>query len=113
MFTFALASVSLMGLPPSGGFIAKWLLLEAALASGQWWWILVMMVGGLLSAAYLFRVLRQAFLPTPADTRFRRPPAMLVGSAFLLSLVALGLGLWANGTLALLRVGAPFTEMTP
>ncbi|MCA1803990.1 MAG: hypothetical protein LC646_01180 [Xanthomonadaceae bacterium] len=113
IFTFALASVSLMGLPPSGGFVAKWLLLEAALASGQWWWILVMMLGGLLSAAYLFRVLRQAFLPTPEDASFRRPPAMLVGSAFLLSLVALGLGLWANGTLTLLRVGAPFAGVTP
>lgn len=113
VFTFALASVSLMGLPLSGGFVAKWLLLESALASGQWWWILVMMLGGLLSAAYLFRVLRQAFLPTPADARFRRPPSMLVGSAFVLSLVALGLGLWANGILALLRVGAPFAGMAP
>jgi formate hydrogenlyase subunit 3/multisubunit Na+/H+ antiporter MnhD subunit len=113
MFTFALAAVSLMGLPPSGGFVAKWLLLESALASGQWWWVLVMMVGGLLSAAYLFRVLHQAFLPTPADAGFRRPPAMLVGSAFVLALVALGLGLWANGTIALLRVGAPFAGVTP
>jgi formate hydrogenlyase subunit 3/multisubunit Na+/H+ antiporter MnhD subunit len=113
LFTFALAAVSLMGLPPSGGFVAKWLLLEAALASGQWWWILVMMIGGLLSAAYLFRVLGQAFLPTPQACRFRKPPVMLVGSAFLLSLVALGLGLWANGTIALLRVGAPFAGVTP
>ncbi len=113
IFTFALAAVSLMGLPPSGGFVAKWLLLESALASGQWWWILVIMLGGLLSAAYLFRVLRQAFLPTPTDASFHRPPAMLVGSAFLLSLVALGLGLWADGTIALLRVGAPFAAMAP
>ena len=29
MFGFALAAVSLMGLPPSGGFSAKWLLLQA------------------------------------------------------------------------------------
>ena len=114
IFAFAIASVSLMGLPPSGGFVAKWLLLEAALASGQWWWILVMMIGGLLSAAYLFRVLHQAFLPTPEETGgFRRPPAMLVGSAFALSLVALGLGLWANGIIALLRVGAPFAGVSP
>jgi formate hydrogenlyase subunit 3/multisubunit Na+/H+ antiporter MnhD subunit len=113
IFTFALAAISLMGLPPSGGFVAKWLLLESALASGQWWWILVMMLGGLLSAAYLFRVLRQAFLPTPEDASFRRPPRMLVGSAFALSLVALGLGLWANGTIALLRVGAPSAAGTP
>jgi len=29
--TFAVAGVSLIGLPPSGGFIAKWLLLNAAI----------------------------------------------------------------------------------
>ncbi|VAW48362.1 Na(+) H(+) antiporter subunit D, partial [hydrothermal vent metagenome] len=33
---FALAGVSLIGLPPSGGFIGKWLLLEAALMQGRW-----------------------------------------------------------------------------
>lgn len=56
-FGFGLAAVSLMGLPPSGGFTAKYLLLTAALASGQWWWAAVIVAGGLFAAAYLFRVL--------------------------------------------------------
>ena len=34
-------TVSLIGLPPSGGFMAKWMLIQASLASGQWWWALV------------------------------------------------------------------------
>ena len=53
---FALAGASLIGLPPSGGFFAKWLLVSAALASAQWWWALTMAVGGLLTAAYVFIV---------------------------------------------------------
>lgn len=113
LFTFALAAVSLMGLPPSGGFVAKWLLLEAALATGQWWWILVMIAGGLLTAAYLFRVLRRAFLPAAGEAAFADPPRALVPTAFLLALAALGLGLWADGPLALLGVGAPFAGMAP
>src|SRR4029434_3124261 len=36
VFAFALGGVSLIGLPPSGGFLAKWLLLEAAVATRQW-----------------------------------------------------------------------------
>jgi multicomponent Na+:H+ antiporter subunit D len=37
-YAFGIAGMSLIGLPPSGGFVAKWLLLTASLASGQWWW---------------------------------------------------------------------------
>jgi len=113
LFSFALAGISLMGLPPSGGFIAKWLLLKAALAGGQWWWVVVMILGGLLTAAYLFRVLRHAFLPARRGKRFRALPPALELSAFGLALGSLALGLWASGPLALLRVGAPFAGASP
>ncbi|MBE0476341.1 MAG: oxidoreductase, partial [Coriobacteriia bacterium] len=53
---FALAGVTMMGLPPSGGFVAKWMLFEASLRTGQWWWAALLVLGGLLAAAYVFRV---------------------------------------------------------
>ncbi len=56
-FGFGFASLSLMGLPPSGGFLAKWLLLIASITTDQWWWALVMLVGGLLAGGYIFRVM--------------------------------------------------------
>lgn len=61
LFTCALAGASIMGLPPSGGFIAKWTLLNAAFVSGQWLFTLVLAGGGLLSVAYIFRILKLAF----------------------------------------------------
>jgi len=64
-WAFALAGVSIMGLPPSGGFIGKWLLLETALDQARWDLVLVMMLGGLLAAAYVFKVLGYIF--TEAD----------------------------------------------
>lgn len=57
VFAFGIAAVSLMGLPPSGGFLAKWLLLLAAWERGAWWMIAVLAIGSLLAAAYLFRAL--------------------------------------------------------
>ena len=60
LLAFALAGVSLVGLPPSGGFAAKWLLLSAAVATGQWWWAVVIVLGGLLTGAYLVLVLMRA-----------------------------------------------------
>ena len=59
LFAFGLGGLSLMGVPPSGGFVAKWLMLTAAAMEGQWWWALVILVGGLLAGGYVIRVLAQ------------------------------------------------------
>ena len=39
----------LIGLPPSGGFIAKWMLLQAAIGSGEWGWATLILAGSLLA----------------------------------------------------------------
>jgi len=65
LVAFALGGASLIGLPPSGGFLAKWLLVSAAIMTAQWWWALVMLVGGLLTSAYVFIVVVRAMAPAP------------------------------------------------
>jgi len=65
LVAFALGGASLIGLPPSGGFLAKWLLVSAAITTAQWWWVLVMLVGGLLTSAYVFIVVVRALAPAP------------------------------------------------
>ena len=60
VFAFGLGGLSLMGLPPSGGFVAKAMLLTAAVAEGQWWWAVVVLTGGLLAGGYVFLVLARA-----------------------------------------------------
>jgi multicomponent Na+:H+ antiporter subunit D len=69
IFAFGLGGLSLMGLPPSGGFAAKWLLLKAAVESGQWLWAVVMLVGGLLAGGYIYRVLAPALASGSAPLR--------------------------------------------
>jgi multicomponent Na+:H+ antiporter subunit D len=108
LFAFALAGVSLMGLPPSGGFIAKWLLLEAALASGQWWWAGVLVLGSLATAAYIFRVLRRCFLAPPEHAVFHPVPPAMPLAALSLGGIAILLGLAAAFPLGLLEKAAPF-----
>ncbi len=60
-FTLALAGVALVGLPPSGAFLGKWLLITGALGEGLWLWVAVVLAGSLLAAAYVFRLLSHAF----------------------------------------------------
>jgi NADH-quinone oxidoreductase subunit N len=60
--------VSLIGLPPFAGFIAKLNLLWVLFRSGGWWIALVVVIGvnTILSAFYYFRVIRAMYL-TPGD----------------------------------------------
>lgn len=106
LFAFALAGVTLMGLPPSGGFLAKWLLLDAALAQGAWALAAVIIAGGLLAAVYVFRVLRQAFLFVPAAETASHAPPLMEWTAFLLAAASVLLGLRGMELLRLLAVGS-------
>lgn len=102
---FALASVSLMGLPPSGGFVAKWLFMMASVENRQWWWSAVLIVGGLLTAIYLFKVLAKAFRPAPEERTYRRVPRAMELPAMVLALVAFLMGVFASTVYELLEIG--------
>lgn len=101
----ALSGMSLMGMPPSGGFVGKWLLVRAALEEGRWWVAAVILVGGLFAAAYVFRILRGAFLAGPANRPPLEPARGEELGALALALLALALGLFPAPPLALLPAG--------
>ncbi len=105
---FGLAGVNIMGLPPSGGFIAKWLLLEAAINSGQWWWGIILVLGGLLAAAWVFKVIGYAFTQSETPHEARAVPISMEWTALAMAMVAILLGLFAPWPLALLEIGLPF-----
>jgi len=107
---FGLAGVSSMGLPPSGGFIAKWLLLDAALRAEQWWWAIILILGGLLAAAYVFKVIGHAFTQAEVTHEAGAVPATMEWAALALALAAILLGLVALWPLALMEIGSPFGE---
>lgn len=103
---FGLGGLTMAGLPPSGGFIAKWLLLTAAFETGQWVWAVVIAGGGLLAAAYVYRVLRHAFGRTEEVPAPIAVPRRMELAALGLALVAVALGVGATRPLELLGVGA-------
>jgi formate hydrogenlyase subunit 3/multisubunit Na+/H+ antiporter MnhD subunit len=108
-FTFALAAVSLIGLPPSAGFAGKWLLMEGAVAAGYWHWVVVTLVGTLISVAVFSRVLAGflRFDRVRGELREHQGWALADAPPLVLALAALGLGLIAVQVLALLEIGAP------
>jgi multicomponent Na+:H+ antiporter subunit D len=108
VFAFALAAITLMGLPPSGGFTAKYLMMTASFAAGQPFWALMLILSGLLAAAYLYRPLALAFgqpdddAPAPKAVSRARQVAPLV-----LALAAILLGILSAAPFAFLQVGRP------
>ena len=72
---------------------------------------MVILLGGLLAAAYLFRVLAAAFVVPGKDesSAFSAAPRVLEYSALGLALASLLLGLVASPMTELLEVGSPWT----
>ncbi len=110
-FAMGAASVTLMGLPPSGAFVAKWTMLQVAFGAGQAALVVVMILGGFLAAGYQFRVLSTAFpggRKEQAAGRRKRAPRVLEYTALLLALASLLLGFAAFPLTELIHVGAPW-----
>jgi multicomponent Na+:H+ antiporter subunit D len=105
-FIIGLAGVSIMGLPPSGAFVAKWMLIDAAIATRHWWLAGIIIAGGLLAAGYMFRVLAAVFTTAPVAGVFLVPRGMNA-TALTLAVVGLVLGFLAAPMMDLLQIGAP------
>ncbi|MEE4271027.1 MAG: proton-conducting transporter membrane subunit [Thermoanaerobaculales bacterium] len=96
-FAMGLAAVSLVGLPPSAGFVGKWMLIVAAMEQRQWWWVAVMLIGTVLAAAYVVRILGPAFLMPESDPQPGPVPRLMEWTAFSLAAASVVLGLAASG----------------
>jgi formate hydrogenlyase subunit 3/multisubunit Na+/H+ antiporter MnhD subunit len=98
--------LSLVGLPPSGGFSAKWLMLQASVASGQWLWSLPILAGGLLAAGYVYRILMPAL--SGGEVSMKSPPKRSQEViALALVMIALALGFAPQTFFDFLEIGRP------
>jgi formate hydrogenlyase subunit 3/multisubunit Na+/H+ antiporter MnhD subunit len=95
-FALGLAGVALIGLPPSAGFMGKWLLMVAALEQGQWWWVAVLLLGSLLAAAYIIRLLGPAFVMPDSDQQSKPISRTAEWTAFALAALSVLLGFFAT-----------------
>jgi multicomponent Na+:H+ antiporter subunit D len=53
---FVLASFSMIGIPPTVGFVSKWYLALGAIEAGKWFFVVVIMLSSLLNIVYFWRV---------------------------------------------------------
>jgi formate hydrogenlyase subunit 3/multisubunit Na+/H+ antiporter MnhD subunit len=110
--TIALGGLSLMGLPPSGGFSAKWLMLQASVASGQLIWSLPILTGGLLAAGYMYRILTPVL--SDGEISMESAPRRYQETiAFVLVMIALALGFAPQAFFDFIEIGRPLAGEDP
>ncbi len=105
MWCFAIASLSLIGIPPVSGFVSKWYLAQGGLSSvfgtlgivG----VAVLMVSALLTAGYLLPIVADAFFPGKnfdyASLRKKEPNFLMTVPLVLFSVAAVVFGVMPGG----------------
>jgi len=63
MFAFFIASLSIIGVPPTGGTWSKWFLMLGTIETEQWLLMVILMLSSLLNIAYLLPISFHAFFP--------------------------------------------------
>ncbi len=92
---FTLAALSMAGLPPMAGFIAKWYLGLSVSAGdpGQWWILLILVGASVLNLAYFLPVIIRAFYRAGTSDAISVRPT-LRGPVVVTGALAVLAGLW-------------------
>lgn len=95
MGAFAVAAASLIGVPFTAGFLAKWRLVEASLQAGQVWAVAVIAVSSLLTLIYGARMIEALFFRTASATaeRAKEAPVGVLIPLWILALASLWFGI--------------------
>ncbi len=97
--TVLLASLSMIGLPPTCGFFSKWYLMLGAYNGEQYFYIAVLVISSLLNAIYFFRIIEQMFVQREASLTEVHPHKGKLGlpMAMVLPILIEGIGILALG----------------
>lgn len=111
MWCFTLVSVTLIGIPPTSGFVSKWYLAIGSLQSGMgvYSWIgpVVLLLSAILTAGYLLTISIQAFFPGEdydyEKLEKKEPNLLMTVPMILFTVAAVVLGMCAGPLLNLLQ----------
>ena len=67
MAAFTIGALSMIGLPPTAGFLGKWFMLQGGVATANWIAVGVMVVSTVLNAGYFLPIVFRAFFRLPPE----------------------------------------------
>ena len=99
MWCFSIAAISLIGIPPTNGFVSKWYLALGGLHENRAIFVIILLASALLTAAYLIPIIIAAFFPGEEYVQSvsrKDPPAIMLVPIVVLTVVVVLLGLFPN-----------------
>jgi multicomponent Na+:H+ antiporter subunit D len=107
MMCFSIASISLIGIPPSNGFVSKWFLGLGAMGAGQVMNIVVLLLSAFLTAGYLLPIVVGAFFTRTAediaDSENLDPPRGMMIPIMIITGFIILMGIFPNPVIAYIR----------
>lgn len=73
MTAFFIGAMSVIGLPPTGGFISKMYLLMGSMQAGKIGILIIYLVSSFLNACYFLPIVYKAFFCTDEEAQFKGP----------------------------------------
>lgn len=108
---FALASLSMIGVPLAAGFITKWYLLLGALDASALGIVVVLLASTILNAAYFAPVVYHAFFGEPsaadANHHYKEAPAAMLIPLSITAVVSIVIGIYPDFFLSFARAVLP------
>jgi formate hydrogenlyase subunit 3/multisubunit Na+/H+ antiporter MnhD subunit len=100
---FSIGALSIVGLPPFGGFFSKFLMVYACVQSGHVLLAALLLLGGVIAAMYYGRVVRVLFFEAYDGPPLKEAPATMLASIAGLTAPILLCGVFPNYVIGLVR----------
>ena len=94
--SFAFCAFSVMGIPPFGGFFAKYLVIEGVISTGNIALGILFIIGAVMTVMYLTRLFVKVFLGQPTNPDVKEGTPLMVVSVVILAVLSLVLGIFIN-----------------
>lgn len=101
-----LCLISLIGMPPAAGFIAKFYIFSGAVQNGLLWLVIIAVINSVVSAYYYLRVVKVMWFGEPASEGKVPSSGALRVALFISCLGVLALGIIPNSVIQLTEVAA-------
>ena len=106
-FIFALAALSMIGAPPTAGFITKWYLMLGTMTAGEYVFFIVLAVSSLLNIGYFMPIVFRALFVSPDGANsslVRKVPLTMLLPIVVTSILILTLGMYPDFLLRLVKL---------